>query len=517
MANKNLFQSIWGNLVTQTNTLNNAGAPAYQFSAKHALAQYAVTGCLNSTYYASAETQFKKIISFCDQVEPEFIARTALYCRERGFMKDIPALLCAVLTVKSQTLFRQIFSRIIDNGKMLRNFAQIIRSGMVGRKSFGSLPKRLIREWLEARDEDTIFRSSIGQNPSLADIIKMVHPHPRSEAREALYGYLIGRCYCAEALPQLVKDFEAFKAGNTVALPDLPFQMLTAVNLSKQEWLIIARNASWQMTRMNLNTFARHGVFEQSGLTDLIANRLKDPKEIARAHVFPYQLMAAFLMAGNDIPELVRNALQEAMEISLANVPKIEGKVFLCPDVSGSMSSPLTGYRKGATSRMRCIDVAALVTAAIMRKNPTAEVLPFEQGVVKLYLNSGDSVITNATRLASIGGGGTNCSAPLASLNQRKAKGDMVIFISDNESWVDASATLGSATMRQWQKFKGRNPNARLVCIDIQPNHTTQAAEGEDILNIGGFSDQVFDVISEFASGRLNANHWVGVIEAVEL
>ena len=52
-------------------------------------------------------------------------------------------------------------------------------------------------------------------------------------------------------------------------------------------------------------------------------------------------------------------------------------------------------------------------------------------------------------------------------------------------------------------EFRQRNPKARLVCLDIQPNRTTQAAEREDILNIGGFSDQVFEVISAFASGEL--------------
>ena len=35
------------------------------------------------------------------------------------------------------------------------------------------------------------------------------------------------------------------------------------------------------MTRMNLNTFARHGVFDEPGMTDLIANRLCDAREIA--------------------------------------------------------------------------------------------------------------------------------------------------------------------------------------------------------------------------------------------
>jgi 60 kDa SS-A/Ro ribonucleoprotein len=67
--------------------------------------------------------------------------------------------------------------------------------------------------------------------------------------------------------------------------------------------------------------------------------------------------------------------------------------------------------------------------------------------------------------------------------------------------------------MAEWQTFKHRNPQARLVCIDIQPYGSTQAKEREDILNIGGFSDQVFDVIAEFATGRLNADHWVGEIK----
>ena len=166
---------------------------------------------------------------------------------------------------------------------------------------------------------------------------------------------------------------------------------------------------------------------------------------------------------------------------------------------------------------MRCIDIAALVAAAVLRKNPRAEVLPFEHNVVKVDLNSRDSVMTNAARLATVGGGGTNCSAPLALLNRRKARGDLVIFVSDYESWVDAVGGRGTATMREWNAFKQRNPNARLACIDVQPYRTVQTVERDDILNVGGFSDQVFEVISQFARGELNADHWIGVIESLAL
>src|SRR5947207_7524728 len=130
------------------------------------------------------------------------------------------------------------------------------------------------------------------------------------------------------------------------------------------------------------------------------------------------------------------------MESAIANVPSIEGRVVVCPDVSGSMHSPVTGHRRGSTTSVRCVDVAALVAASVLRKNQSATVLPFEHGVVPLDLNSRDSVMTNAGKLASIGGGGTNCSAPVRLLNRKKAKADLVIFISDNESWVDRGRGL---------------------------------------------------------------------------
>ncbi len=358
----------------------------------------------------------------------------------------------------------------------------------------------------------------------MTDIVKMVHPKPKDEAREALFGYFIGRDYAFDKLPEVARNFEAFKKGETREVPDVPFQMLTALELGTAEWTAIARRAPWQMTRMNLNTFTRHGVFGQPGLTELIANRLRDPKAIAKARVFPYQLMVAYTMAkaNADIPQEVCEALQDAMEIATANVPEFKGKVYVFPDISGSMHSAVTGYRRGATTAVRCIDVAALVAATVLRKNPQAEVIPFESDVVKIRLNPRDSVMTNAEKLANLPCGGTNCSAPLRFLNQRRAKGDLVIYVSDNESWVDAphyGSFGGSATetMKEWANFRQRNPEARMVCIDIQPYATVQAKERPDVLNIGGFSDQVFEVISEFARGELNADHLVGVIESVAL
>src|SRR4029453_1518449 len=143
MASKNLFKTVAGKLLPKTDALNEHLAPAYALSPKAQLAQYAATGCLNHTFYADADEQLAKVIELCKGLDAEFIAKAAIYARERGFMKDMPALLCAILSVKDVKTLARVFSRVIDNGKMLRNFTQIVRSGGAGAKSFGAGPNGL--------------------------------------------------------------------------------------------------------------------------------------------------------------------------------------------------------------------------------------------------------------------------------------------------------------------------------------------------------------------------------------
>jgi 60 kDa SS-A/Ro ribonucleoprotein len=514
MANKQLFQSTQGALLASADASNDEGAMAYRYSARHRLAQYAVTGCLSNTFYAGGADQLQQVLALSQELDADFIAKAAVYARENASMKDMPALLLAVLSVKSTEHLKRVFGRVIDNGRMLRSFVQILRSGLTGRKSLGSAPKALVQKWINTADERKLIDAAIGNEPSLADVVRMVHPKPADASREAFYGWLLGKPYAFDALPQRLQEYVIYKFDRTQVVPEVPFQMLTALGLNRDEWAAVARRGNWHMVRMNLNTFARHGVFEVHGMAEVIAQKLRDRAVIKKVRALPYQLMAAYRAVGPAIPETVREALQDAMEVALENIGAFDGRVVVCPDVSGSMASPVTGMRRGSTSAVRCIDVAALVAAAVLRTNRDVRLLPFEKDVCAINLNARDSVMTNAAKLASIGGGGTNCSAPLKWLNSRHERAELVIFVSDNESWMDARNAGPTEMMRQWNAFKRCNAAAKLVCIDLQPNATTQALERPDVLNVGGFSDEVFEVVNAFAAGKLSAGHWVEKIEA---
>jgi 60 kDa SS-A/Ro ribonucleoprotein len=180
---------------------------------------------------------------------------------------------------------------------------------------------------------------------------------------------------------------------------------------------------------------------------------------------------------------------------------------------------------------MRCVDVAALFAAAILRRNPESLVVPFDTRAYQAKLDPEDTILSLAERLARYGGGGTDCSLPLrqANTNYRERKFAGVVLVSDTESWVCGGRPFamgpGGATgvMTEWQGFVKNQLRLqgagmlgpKLVCIDLQPYATSQTPDRADILNIGVFSDAVFGVVASFLAG--DAGRFVAEVEAVKL
>ena len=195
MPSKSVFRTGRGRMVPPATTKNRAGGPAYQHTDEHALIQHACTGTFNGTFYATAEQQFDEVFNLCAKLDPRFIAQVAVFSREQGFMKDMPAYLVSDLAVKAKAaeeaaqsawkaskdarskangdadklykaaveaqkqaeecarLFRAAFTRVIGNGRMAKGCAQILRSGAAGRKSFGTMIKGAFQEWFDRRTD----------------------------------------------------------------------------------------------------------------------------------------------------------------------------------------------------------------------------------------------------------------------------------------------------------------------------------------------------------------------------
>ena len=551
MANKSLFASLT-NRLPRANSLNEAGGLAYKLEPKHALAQVAATGTFGNAFYSTAETQLTEVMKLIDEVDDnQYLAKLALYAREKAFMKDMPAALLVALSVRDTELMHRVFDRVADNGRVLRTVFQMIRSGLFknkagkGRIGLSSSVQRAFQRWLNTASVGKLLSASIGNDPSLRDILRMARPTPTDNARRAMFGWLTDKpidkwAPATEAdLPAEVQSLIAYRNSESEeaqaliagGLDNVRWDLLSDAAKGPTVWATLARKMGPQALRMNLNTLLRHHVLKSDAMVDYVAGRIADESEIRRGKQFPYQYFAAYLNVDDNVPQKIKTALHKAAEIACGNVPELPGPVVIGLDTSGSMSSAVMGARgRGATSKMRCVDVAALFAAAILRRNPDSVVIPFDTSAYDAKMDPNDSILSIAERLAKYGGGGTDCSLPLVTANQKHAKRKFagVVLVSDNESWVGTGRHGSTGVMTAWEAFvtnqrkldvSGKALAAdmppKLVCIDLQPYQTVQACERADIMNIGGFSDAAFNVISGFLAD--NNQRFVAEVEAIEL
>lgn len=519
MVNRTLFNTTKN--YQKYNTKNAAGGDAYSTSDAEQLCQYVVAGTFGSSYYTGAKEQLEKVKSLVENVDSELVAKAAVYAREQAKMKDTPAYLLAVLVARNEhELLDKVFFRVVDRVKMLCTFVQIVRSGVTGRKSFGSHTKRLIQQWLNNKSPYALFAASIGQaNPSLSDIVKMVHPRPVDVEHEHMYGYLIGKSYEFSVLPESVQLFELFKKGATKVLPDVPFRALTNLPLTTENWRQIGMSMPWNTLRMNLNLLNRHGVFSDREFTSYVVKKLRSKEEVVRSMVLPYNIMTSYKYA-TDVPVAVRNALQDALDYSVDSVPDVDGGAAVCVDLSGSMTSPVTGYRAGSTSVVMCSDVAGMLAAVFSKKNDSSSVYGFGDRCAKISYNSRDSLMTNAGKFSRNPGVGHGTSIPsaLRKLNDDKATNKLVVIVTDCMSWHGYSwYATNTNSVDEWNKYRRRVRGAKLAYINVQHHGEVQNLDAQDVINIGGFSDSVFDVMANFVNHGGNGNHMVDVVRNISL
>jgi len=529
MANKELFGSHQGR-VRRGDTINDAGGLAYDMDNSEKLCQYVVTSTFGNAYYVSASEQLEKLKHVLNNVDPQLIAKAAVYGREKAKMKDTPAYLLAHLAAIGELgLFHEIFDRVVDSPKMLYNFVQIVRSGQTGRRSFGTSIKKRIQKWIVDRDPNKLFMASIGHsNPSLADIIRMVHPKPKNSDQATLFAYILGarineeypydvvistkngdiNVGTFEQLPQLVQDFEWFKYDNTRPIPDLDYRALANCDLTQKHWKQIALNMTWNTLRMNLNVLYRNGVFNDDKVVDAVARKLSDEQEVRRWNAFPYQILTAYSYTSKSMPKKITNALQKALDISMSNVPNFGNRVAIAVDVSGSMANPITGNRGWRSSSVSCMDVAALIASSLARVNTEADIVSFAtySRFIENF-NSWDSLTTNINKLrleSRFCGHGTDASAAMKVINSKSY--DLIVFVSDCQSWADSRHYCRSTGLMELFN-KHKNSRVKLAEINLQPYGNTQGdTKNKRIMCIGGFSDAVFDVLADFANRDDNIN-----------
>jgi hypothetical protein len=216
---------------------------------------------------------------------------------------------------------------------------------------------------------------------------------------------------------------------------------------------------------------------------------LTDEKLIRQSLVLPFRFLTALealqaLVAEGRagtaaLPGLPRAgevlaALSDAVDLSLANVPKFQGRTLVALDTSGSMAG-------------RPLKIGSLF-AAVLTKAGDAELIQFSDDASYLALNKRDSTLT----LAQFIEGKARCAGTDFHSIFRKAQGpyDRIVILSDMQGWIGDHAPV--QTFAKWKQHYRCDP--RIFSFDLQGYGTLQFPE-RNVACLAGFSDKTMDLL----------------------
>src|SRR5439155_1478359 len=131
--------------------------------------------------------------------------------------------------------------------------------------------QRAFQRWLNEASVNRLLAASIGNDPSLRDILRMARPTPSDNARRALFGWLTNKEVAKWApatmddLPAEVRLLDVYRksesAGEQASMltgARLRWDLLADAARGSTTWKAIARQMGPQALRINLNTPRRH-------------------------------------------------------------------------------------------------------------------------------------------------------------------------------------------------------------------------------------------------------------------
>ena len=517
---------------TKADYLNKEKYPSYQRELKEEFIAVLLTNQMRDTFYANAKDLSKDAIETHKKMidkDLAFYIKALAYARNYGYARLQPQVGLVNLSTKDMKAFRRVFKKVCLIPTDLKDFIDFAKSG-VFRKGLGTGVKKAINSWLRYNLSEYY---ALKYGTELRDAIRMARPSEKYIGDKSLIvDWLMENPKNLNKLPQ-ISAFEKLKVSKDnkeilelISDGKLPLEIVTPFIKTREQWRELAKQMPYFALVRNLNTLRRHGCFDKK-FTEFVAKKLANEEVILKSKVYPFRFYDAYRMVSStdrkeyyperdylkgkpvprpenlvpellegieleepatvetfnkEIPEEVKEALEQAFKISFKNVPEIKGKTAVAVDVSGSMQGK---YK----------EIAATLGMGLLMKAQKKGIICFDDKlhIVEIDLNK---PLKTIERVCEAGNGGTNISLPVQYLTDNKINVDNIVIISDMEEWID------EGFLESFTKYKDKiNPNVKAFLINISPYKDYPApSKTENVYVIGGWNDQVLNYIALITS-----------------
>jgi 60 kDa SS-A/Ro ribonucleoprotein len=466
----------------QHKTINHAGGEAYAQTPEMQLVSILLTSFVQDQFYRSAKGTLDELSMLSTQVEPEFAAKAAVFARNEYGMRSISHALAAELAVAASgtSWGKAFYNKIVHRPDDMLEIAAAYRSK--GGKHLSNAMKKGFAEAFGRFDAYQLAKyRGEGKAFKLIDLVNLVHP--------------VGNDRNAEGLKQLVNDtlrntktWEAKLSATGQHATDEDRK----AEMKAEAWTELLQNGKLGYLALlrNLRNMAEQAPDSMPLMVKALSNR----EAIKKSLVMPFQIMIAMdAIQAADLKQTrdIENALSDALEISLENVPRFEGRTLVVLDDSGSMATRANAQAFGSRS---CISLGASFAAALFKTND-ADLMRFADNASYIKANNRDAMMSIAqTLIDNAKCGGTNFHAIFEKANQAY---DRIIILSDMQGWIGHHSA--NETFNKYCQRYGVKPY--LYSFDLAGYGTMQLPDSK-VFCLAGFSDKVFDLMQMLETDR---------------
>lgn len=458
--------------------VNHAGGEAFSQDPKLELVSLLLTSFVNDKFYEKAADQLDRLEKLTAQIKDKtFVAKAAIFARKEYGMRSITHALIGELVheVKGTEWVKRAVEKTVNRPDDILEMVAYY-ANKYGKPIPNSLKKGAALALNQFDSYQLGKYRGERSDVKMVDIFNLFHPKPSKRNGEAFKALVDGELKTTGTTWE-AKLSEAGKAESDESVADL----------KKEAWGSLLKEG--KLGYMALLKNLRNIEQQAPESLDLALNRLVDPAAIKKSMVLPFR----FNTAAKEVTQRkTLDALNDAFEIALANVPKFDGKTLIALDCSGSM--------QGAP-----MEIGSLFSAVLHKANPDADFMRFGDHAEYVNLSSRDSALSIAKSMrADLGG--TDFKTIFYAADK---KYDRVIVLSDMQGWMGYNAPTGA--LAAYEQKLGAKPF--IYSFDLAGHGTLQFPQ-ERVFAIAGFSEKCFDLFKALEEDR---NALIHKIEAIAL
>lgn len=340
---------------TGKTTSTYEGGVGYERDGKTQLFLLAVGNMVRQgTFYESASDRDGRFKSLAHQVtseDPEWVRGFIPYLRNTMQMRSASVVLAAHYTAaggeKPRGVIDSAMSRADEPAEFLAYWAQEYGKNfpMPVKRGVGDAAVRLYNEYSALKYD--------GQSRAwrMGDVIELTHAKPEDDKQSALFKYLLDTRHKREDIQfssdlTLIHDWtvahqipvvsrRAYLEKNG-APRGLTWESLSGWlqgPMDAKAWEAIIPRMGFMALLRNLRNFEEAGISKDS--EQYVRDVLSDAEAVAKSRQFPIRFYSAW--KATDSLTFARE-LEDALEMSLQNVPELSGRTLVMVDCSGSMN-----------------------------------------------------------------------------------------------------------------------------------------------------------------------------------